>query len=87
MTFKDRLFGTLRALEPILTEPGVLVVGSEVPNLLEPNASSTLVVSEDVDVAVQVDRIREVKKRLKELKGYRQSADEEVDLEETVSGR
>ena len=76
MTFRDRLLGTLRALEPVLTEPGVLVVGSEVPNLLEPNASSTLVVSEDVDVAVQVDRIREVKKRLKELKGYRQSADE-----------
>ena len=69
MTFKDRLFGTLRALEPILTEPGVLVVGSEVPNLLEPNASSTLVVSEDVDVAVQVDRIREVKEAAQGAEG------------------
>lgn len=76
MTFRDRLLGTLRALKPILEEPGVLVVGSEVPNLLEPGASSTLVVSQDVDLAVHVDRTRAVKKRLPELRGFHPSADE-----------
>ena len=44
MTFRDRLFGTLRRLEPILVEPGVMVVGSEVPNLLQPGGASTFVV-------------------------------------------
>ena len=52
VTFRDRLIGTLRLLRPVLEEPGVLVVGSEVPNLLEPEAASTLVVSQDVDVVV-----------------------------------
>jgi hypothetical protein len=51
MTFRDRLIGTLR-VQPVLEEPGVLIVGSEVPNLLEPDAASTLVVSQDVDVGV-----------------------------------
>jgi hypothetical protein len=35
VTFRDRLLATLRAVEPILEVPGVLVAGSEVPNLLE----------------------------------------------------
>jgi hypothetical protein len=52
------------------------VVGSEVPNLLEPGASSTLVVSQDVDLAIRVDRAREVKKRLPELEGFHPSPDE-----------
>ena len=38
------------------TMGGVLIVGSEVPNLLQPHAASTLVVSQDVDVALPVDR-------------------------------
>lgn len=52
--FKDRLLATLRAVEPILDVPGVLVAGSEVPNLLEANAAATLVVSQDVDLAIPV---------------------------------
>lgn len=35
--FQERLLGTLRALGPVLAEPGVMIVGSEVPNLLSPN--------------------------------------------------
>jgi hypothetical protein len=34
----------LRLIRPVLEAPGILVVGSEVPNLLEPGAASTLVV-------------------------------------------
>lgn len=45
MKFRDRLVGTLRCIRPLFDIPGVLVVGSEVPNLLEPGAASTLVVS------------------------------------------
>jgi hypothetical protein len=49
--FRDRLLATLRAVQPILDVRGVLVAGSEVPNLLEVDAASTLVVSQDVVVA------------------------------------
>ena len=38
---------TIRAAQPVLELPDVLVVGSEVPNLLEPDAAATLVVSLD----------------------------------------
>jgi hypothetical protein len=65
VTFRERLIATLRRLQPVLEEPGVLVVGSEVPNLLQPDASSTLVVSQDVDVAIPVDRLASFKKRLR----------------------
>lgn len=54
MTFRDRLLATLRAVEPVLEVPGVLVAGSEVPNLLEANAAATLVVSQDVDLAIAI---------------------------------
>jgi len=53
-----------------------MVVGSEVPNLLEPGASSTLVVSQDVDLAVPVERLGEVKRRLRALRGFHPSPDE-----------
>jgi len=43
--FRERLLATLRAIRPVLEVPGILVVGSEVPNLIEPRAASTLVVS------------------------------------------
>ncbi len=68
MTFRDRLFATIRAARPVLASPGVLVVGSEVPNLLEPGAAATLVVSQDLDIGVPVDRHRELKPRLEELR-------------------
>jgi hypothetical protein len=46
VTFRERLVATIRAARPVLETEGVLVVGSEVPNLLEPGAASTLVVSQ-----------------------------------------
>jgi hypothetical protein len=52
MAFRSRLLATLRAIRPVLEVEGVMVVGSELPNLLEPGAASTLVVSQDVDVAI-----------------------------------
>lgn len=76
MSFRDRLLGTLRGLIPILEEPGVMVVGSEVPNLLQPAASSTLIVSRDVDLAVPVERVGEVKRKLHALRGFHPSPDE-----------
>jgi hypothetical protein len=76
VTFRERLIGTLRQLKPVLEEPGVLVVGSEVPNLLQPGAVSTLVVSQDVDLAVPVDRVPSVKARLRDVRGLVPSAEE-----------
>jgi hypothetical protein len=38
MDFRFRLLETLRAIRPVLEEPGVLIAGSEVPNLLEAGA-------------------------------------------------
>jgi hypothetical protein len=76
MDFRTRLLGTLRAIAPVLQVPGVMVAGSEVPNLLEPDARSTLVVSQDVDIAVPVDRHAAVKARLVEIVGLTRSAEE-----------
>lgn len=76
MTFRERLVATLTAVRPVLEVPGVMVVGSEVPNLLEPGAAATLVVSQDVDLAVPVDRHAEVKGLLQQIRGLRR-ADEE----------
>jgi len=74
--FKTCLLETLRAVQPILLEPGVLVAGSEVPNLIERDAASTLVVSRDLDIAVPVERHRQVKARLRQLSGFKPSAEE-----------
>ncbi len=60
----------------MLEEAGVLVVGSEVPNLLEPDAASTLVVSQDVDLAVPVQSHTAVKERLRRVRGLHPSTDE-----------
>jgi hypothetical protein len=76
MDFRTRLLRTLRAIAPVLQVPGVMVAGSEVPNLLEPDARSTLVVSLDVDIAVPVDRHAAVKERLGEVVGLTRSAEE-----------
>lgn len=67
MIFRDRLFATIQAARSVLEEPGVLVVGSEVPNLLESGAAATLVVSQDLDIGVPVDCHAAVKRRLPEL--------------------
>jgi len=76
VTFRDRLLGTLRQLQRVLEEPGVLVVGSEVPNLLQPEAASTLVVSQDVDIAVPIDRVASIKALLRDVHGLVPSAEE-----------
>lgn len=76
MLFRDRLLATLRAVEPILDVPGVLVAGSEVPNLLELDAASTLVVSQDVDLAIPVAVHEEVKARLDQIQRLVPSVDE-----------
>jgi len=76
VTFRDRLLATLRAVEPVLQVPGVLVAGSEVPNLLEANAAATLVVSQDVDLAIPVAVHEEVKARLDRITQLVPSADE-----------
>jgi hypothetical protein len=73
VTFRDRLLDTLRAIQPVLDVEGVLVVGSEVPNLLQHEAQSTLVVSEDVDVGVPVACHAEVKRRLQQIRALRPS--------------
>ena len=76
MLFRDRLLATISAARAVLEEPGVLVVGSEVPNLLEPDAASTLVVSQDLDIGVPVDRHAAVRRRLADLREFRPSPDE-----------
>ena len=67
MTFRERLVATIAAARSVLEVPGVLVVGSEVPNLLEPGAAATLVVSQDLDIGVPVSCHSAVKLRLADL--------------------
>jgi hypothetical protein len=76
VTFRDRLIATICAARPVLESPGVLVVGSEVPNLLERDAAATLVVSQDLDIGVPVDRHSALKERLGDLHGFEPSTDE-----------
>lgn len=76
MEFRERLLGSLRAMQPVLDVAGVMVGGSQVPNLLEPEAASTLVVSQDVDLVIPVDRHAEAKAALAEVAGYAPAADE-----------
>jgi hypothetical protein len=63
-------------VSPLLDEPGVLIVGSEVPNLLQPDAASTLVVSQDVDLAIPVDRHERIKRLLGRIEGFVPSTEE-----------
>jgi hypothetical protein len=76
VAFRDRLLATIRAAQPVLEVQGVLVVGSEVPNLLEPGVAATLVVSQDLDIGIPVDRHAAVKQRLDGLREFVPSADE-----------
>src|SRR5512144_2694198 len=76
VTFRERLIATIRAARPVLESPGVLVVGSEVPNLLEAGAAATLVVSQDLDLGVPVDRHAALKDRLGDLTEFEPSVDE-----------
>ena len=76
MTFRERLFATVAAARAVIEEPGVLIVGSEVPNFLEPRSASTLIVSQDLDIGVPIDRHAAVKSRLGGLHDFRPSAEE-----------
>jgi hypothetical protein len=76
VTFRDRLLETLRAVESVLQVEGVMVIGSEVPNLLQAEAASTLVVSQDVDIGVPVSRLAEVKRCVAGLAAFRPAAEE-----------
>jgi len=60
----------------VLRVPGVLVIGSELPNLLEPGLASSLVVSEDLAVGVPVSAHAEVEARLSELALFTPSPEE-----------
>lgn len=51
-------------------------MGSEVPNLLEPDAASTLVISLDLDIGVPVDRHSLVREGLNGLLEFDASSDE-----------
>lgn len=76
MTFRDRLFATVAAARAVIEEPGVLIVGFEVPNFLEPGSASTLTVSQDLDIGIPIDRHAAVKSRPGGLQDCRPSADE-----------
>jgi hypothetical protein len=76
VAFRDRLIATIRAARPVLESPGVLVVGSEVPNLLEKGAAATLVVSQDLDVGVPVSQHAALRARLGELHEFEPSSEE-----------
>lgn len=76
MDFRTRLLRTVRAIEAVLRTEGVLVIGSQVPNLLERSAASTLVVSQDVDVGVPVSSHDRVKCVLSRLTGLHPSEQE-----------
>ena len=74
--FRDKLLATLRAVRSILEVPGVLVAGSQIPNLLQPDAASTLVVSQDVDLLIPVTAHQAVKDRLASITDLHPSSDE-----------
>jgi hypothetical protein len=76
VSFRERLLATLRAVRTVLEEPGIMVAGSQVPNLLEPGARASLVVSQDVDVVVPVEKHEAVRRRLANVKELEPSRDE-----------
>jgi hypothetical protein len=76
VAFRDRLLATLRAAAPLFEEPGVMVIGSEVPNLLQPGVAATLVVSQDVDIGVPLHAHAGVKARIAHLAAFRPHIEE-----------
>jgi hypothetical protein len=53
-----------------------MVIGSEVPNLLQPGAASSLVVSQDVNIGVPISVHAAVKRKLPHVRDLRPSSDE-----------
>jgi hypothetical protein len=76
VSFRDRLVATIGAARPVLELPGIVVIGSEVPNLLQPGVAATLVVSLDLDIGVPIERHADVKARLADLVDFSPSPDE-----------
>jgi hypothetical protein len=76
MAFRNRLLRSLERFQPVLEIPGIMVGGSQVPNLLQPDAASTLVVSQDVDLVVPVAAHAQVRDALARVSGYEPSAAE-----------
>jgi hypothetical protein len=76
VSFRERLLSTLRAVQSVLDEPGVMVAGSQVPNLLEPMARASLVVSQPVDIVVPVEKHASVQRRLSTVTEFEPSKDE-----------
>ena len=76
MTFRDRLVATIQAARSIVELPEILIIGSEVPNLLQPGAAATLIVSLDLDIGVPVQCHAAVRERTSELVEFTQSEDE-----------
>src|SRR5215212_2984225 len=76
VTFRDRLLQSLARVQPILEIPGVMVGGSQVPNLLQPDAAATLVVSQDIDLVIPVVAHAQVRQALLRIAGYEPSAAE-----------
>jgi hypothetical protein len=74
--FRSQLLSTLKGVQNVLNVPGVIVIGSEVPNLLQDDAASTLVVSQDVDIGVPVARLSDVKAELRNVTDLKPSAEE-----------
>jgi len=74
--FRDRLLQSLARVQPVLDVPGVLIGGSQVPNLLQPDIAATLVVSQDVDLVIPVGAHREVRDALVHISGYEPSTSE-----------
>ncbi len=87
MPFRDRLLATLRAVRGVLEVPGVMVVGSEVPNLLQDGAASTLVVSQAVDLGIPIAAHAEVKERLERVLGIDPSRHDPADTYELPDAR
>ena len=63
-------------MQPVLDIPGVMVGGSQVPNLLQPGVAATLVVSQDVDLVVPVGSHEQVIEALAHVEGYEPSTAE-----------
>jgi hypothetical protein len=73
--FRDKLLATLRALGPLLRHD-VMVIGSEVPNLLPNAAACAVIVSKDVDIGVDVRGLAGVKAAILALEAFERSAEE-----------
>ena len=76
MDFRTRLIRTLEAAEALLKVPGVIVIGSVVPNLLQAEGAPALVISEDVDLGVPISRHHELREALDRLQDFEASSTE-----------